>query len=186
MLLDMQITYLALLVIKTKMSSIGFGPNFAWGIRNVVDAKLNYVRNSNAVYLRTKNPAVTVSDPTLSKLGFCVPIMDLNSPANTESPILDTEIWPSPIVSTVSMREVNASNGKILFGARRFEVSHTWVLAYAQANNITDPAQVFEGSQALGLVTDNRLFSIVNVQPTEGGGGIIMWSLTANATEPVR
>lgn len=133
--------------------------------------------NYKPVYLRLRNfaPTEPLIDSEAAQLGYSVPASDGGT----------TDELINPLVSytPVSMFNIGNSGGKLLFGARKFNISNTFVAKIMSKYAIAYNREVFEGRQTVGLVTDGVLFSIVSVDHEEVSGQPVMWFLTANANE---
>jgi hypothetical protein len=153
------------------------GMNFALGLQRVLDAQQRYVRNSLPMYLRLRNFA-PVTGTLAGQLGFSI------SPSGTPNVgTTDILIDPPPAQRMVSMHNIGISGGKLMLGARSFLISNSFVVQMMAQLNITNPNLVWEGNQTVGIVTDSKLFSVVEINHSEIAGATVSWDITANAQE---
>lgn len=151
-------------------------PSFACGIQSLLNQQLSG-NNFKPVYLRMRNfvPTEPIIESPAAQLGYTVPASDGGT----------TDELINPLVSytPVSAYNIGNSGGKLRFGARKFNVSNTFVSRIMSKYGIAFGRQVFEGRQTVGLVTDGVLFSIEGVDHEEVSGQSVMWFLVANANE---
>ncbi len=84
-------------------------------------------------------------------------------------------------MSTLPLRNIGIAGGKLRFGAKCILISSTFVDAQAALLQFTDPKQVF--NQCIGIVNENMLYSVEDMQHEMVGGRIINWILICNANE---
>lgn len=152
------------------------GPFIGYGIQRVLDAQLNFVRNTLPVYLRMRNfqpPSGTLA----GQLGFAM------SPSGSNVGTTDIEIIPVPAVRMVSIHNIGMSGGKLLFGARTFMLTQTFVQQMLDRFSLPDGMTLWTSALVVGLVTDGKLFSIDDIGHEEMGGQTIVWTITGNANE---
>lgn len=154
---------------------MGFGIS-AWSLRNVLDHHLKFVNAGLKVYLRKQN--VVDSNEQYAKMGF---LRTGQSPST--SGFTDTEIDPQPDAQAMSFHDIGVNGGRLNFGAHKFLISHTFVLAQMALISTSDPYQVFRADNVMGIYYNNRLFSIDSITPVVAGGEIISWDLVGNAVE---
>lgn len=152
-------------------------PSFACGVQGLLDQQLGG-NNYKPVYLRMRNfaPTEPIIDSPAAQLGFSVPASDGGT----------TDYLINPLVAyqAVSMFNIGNSGGKLRFGARKFQVSNTFVRKIMTTYPaITHEREVWEGRQTVGLVTDGLLFSIEGIYHDAVSGQPVMWFLTANSNE---
>lgn len=155
-----------------------YGPNFGYGFQRLIDSHQRYMRAGSTVYLRLKNFPDTQED-LYSELGF------MASPSGNSELLgtTDIEISPPCSVEPVSVHNIGQSMGKLRFGAKVFVVSATFVDAQVAEQGLSDQSLVWRGSNVVGLVADNQLFSIEDVVKKEIAGKTVVWILTCNAAE---
>ncbi|MDE2102961.1 MAG: hypothetical protein KGL39_37300 [Patescibacteria group bacterium] len=150
---------------------------FGYGLRRLVDAQQNFVRAGHPVYLRLRNFPV-VQTQQWAELGFSI------TPSGSPTGTSDILIAPPPGVIMMSLHNIGMSAGKFRFGARQFMVSHSFVQAQMTTQGISDPLQanqIWEGSNVVGLVMEELLFSIEDVRHQEVAGETVWWLLRCNA-----
>lgn len=152
------------------------GPYIGFGIRRILDAQLNYVRNSLPVFLRIRRFAQPVSATLAGQLGFAI------SPTGASTGTLDLQVLPPPAVRMLSMHNIGMSGGKLLMGAREFMISQTFVESNAQLLGTTPDINFWTNTLVVGLVTEGKLFSIDDIGHEEAGNVTIVWTLRGNGT----
>ena len=95
----------------------------------------------------------------------------------------DILITPPPNIEMVSTHNIGQSMGKLRFGARIVTVSQGFVAQQVSAQNLPDQNLVWRGPQVVGLVSENLLFSIEDVNHSELTGNTVFWYLTCNVSE---
>lgn len=154
-----------------------YGPNFGFGAQRLIDSNQRFMRGGGPVYLRLRN-FPDIQEDAFAQLGFAI------APTGTELVgTTDVLIDPPCSVEPVSVRDIGRSMGKLRFGARVFTVSGSFVDAQVSAQGLCDQALVWRGSNVVGLVTDNLLFSIEDVVHKELAGKTVLWLLTCNSNE---
>lgn len=156
-----------------------------WGIRKTLDVTNRFVGHALPTYLRVTAPAASgMDDTTASQYGFQA------SASSGEQVTQDILIAPPPQVTEVPMRDIGLNSAILSFGARRFLISHTWVLAQQQANNYLladgvtpDFYRVFRDASVLGLLYNNRLFKIESCVHEDIASQSWNWNLVCNAAE---
>lgn len=155
----------------------GNGPTFATGVQRLVDSAQRYRRGSLGFCLRLRNFPDLQNQPW-SQLGF-----QIAPTGSTQTGTADVPIKPPPTVTMVPMKNIAASNGKLRYGARKLTISHSFVLAQMKAQSLTDPMNVWNGAAVVGLVSENKLFSIEDIEHIEISGVTVQWFLTVNVNE---
>ena len=154
------------------------GIPFAEGVRFLLDEHRRFFRPGLEVYLRIKNFQETAQESPALDLGFSY------SPTGGQSTGFTDELVDPPAhVTEVSLHDIGLNAPKLMFGARRFRISETFVAEQMRKNNLTDPYQVFRRSQVVGLLYNGRLFSIESITHEDAGGEVIEWLIIANASE---
>jgi hypothetical protein len=154
--------------------------NFGQGIQLLFDASQRYTRAALPVYLRVKN---FKDEGDYIEVG--VPFAPTGV-ASFETGYTDILITPPPSVQDVSLHNIGLLAGRLNFGSRVFLISNTWVLEQMAEYEISDPYDVFrkrDGYQTIGLLYNDRLFSIESLTHTEVAGQTIRWKLIGNALE---
>lgn len=149
------------------------GPMFGVGMQMLQDSQLRWKNTTTPVYLRLKN----FEPPTgqqWAMLGFSI------SPSGSVG-TTDVLIDPPPTMNTMSLHNIGILAGKLRFGAKSFLISSTFVNAQQAALGLTDPKLVF--TLCVGLVNENMLYSIEDIQHETVAGQIINWQLICNANE---
>lgn len=154
------------------------GLPFAEGLRMMVDNQQRFTRAGLEVFLRVQNFA---SEGDFQEMG--VPYV-----TNQANGYTDILIDPPPQVIDVSMHNIGMSGGKLLLGARTFQVSHSFVLKMRELNpGITDNIAVWYNwdgnTPVLGIVYENRMHEIVFYTHKEIAGETISWKLTCNRVD---
>jgi hypothetical protein len=147
----------------------------AWSIRNILDSNLKFTTPGLNVYLRTKN---SVEDSQQ----YVEYGLQLSASGGT-SGFTDTLITPPPSVTPVSLHNIGLNQAKLMFGARQFDISHTWVLAQMAALGYSDSFQVFRDPSVIGLVYDTRLYSMDSIYAEAVNNEIIRWIVMGNKIE---
>lgn len=171
------------------------GSLFAAGMQMLLDGQQSFIRSSLQCFLRIQN-FPSVDGGAAQELG--IPFVPPAGPATAETGFTDLEIIPPPEVKDVSMHNIGMSGGKLMFGARYFIVSNSFVYNTMQKyQEILDPYDVWRNwdgqliddevknqtASVVGIIYDNRLFSIEDIKHKELAGETISWTLTCNATE---
>lgn len=149
------------------------------------DNTQRFVRSGLKVYLRVKN-----FPETGDNLEVGVPFTVTGSLA---AGYTDYLIKPPPNVQDVSMHNIGIMAGRLNFGSRIFTISHTFVKEQLDLINedieeeITDPLAVFRDrnglGNCLGILYDQRLFSIESITHRDVSGQTISWKLICNSLE---
>jgi hypothetical protein len=154
---------------------------YASGLEMVLDGQLRYTRGGLQCFLRAQN---FQAQGDWQEVGVSF------SPTGTalaQTGFTDILIDPPPAVTAISSRDIGLSGGRLQFGARKFFISNTFVSNMMDKYQITDPYDVFRNWDAktpvIGIVYDNRMFSIVDPVPREIAGERISWTVTANYNE---
>lgn len=149
----------------------------SWGIRSLADNFLRYFQPGLPVYLRKQNQ--TNSPDDYSALGF--------QPTVSGGPtgFYDTLIDPPADVTDVSLHNIGLFGGKLMFGAKIFIISHTFVLNQMNQFGYTDPYQVFRNDTVVGFYYDQRLFSIESLTHEDVGGIPTLWKVVCNLQEQI-
>lgn len=155
-----------------------------WAMRRLLDCQQEYMNQGLPVYMRLANDQVEQDQvgeqDEFASYGFQVTITG----GVPVTGFQDVRVLPQPDVEPLSLHNIGLNAGRLQFGAHRFLISHSWVLQQMTARSLTDPYDVFMADPVIGIVHNNRLFSIEDLQPNTGGGGIISWTVLANQLEP--
>ena len=155
-----------------------FGLGF--GARFIFDAHQNWTGEGLPVYLRVQNADDEAQD--FADTGFEVTVTSPNllSGAGTT----DYLVLPPPLVEPLSLVDIGIMSGKLMFGARKFTISHTWVMQWMTANGYDNPLDVFlDPDRVIGLAHDNQLWAIKQVNHIDLGGAIIYWELMCDSMQ---
>lgn len=147
----------------------------AWGLRSLADTFLRYFQPGLLCYLRMQT--VDANGTQYGQLGFMPAV------TGALSGFTDIPIDPPPDVKEVSLHNIGIMGGRLQFGARTFLISNLFVINQMQAQELTDPYQVFRGPLVMGLFYNGKLFSIESITHEEVGGETTLWQLIANSTE---
>lgn len=159
----------------------GFGINASYGIRRLIDSYENLVRGSHPTYLRIRD-FPPIDDNEWAQLGFTIAPTGDNNP-NDEG-TTDILIRPQPAVLPVSVHNIGQSMGKLRFGARIFTISQTFVIQQYNALGLAGTQDmIWRDEKIVGLVNEQRLFSIEDIQSEQAFGQTVTWVLTCNAAE---
>lgn len=147
-----------------------------------IDANMRYLRNSHPVYLRLRNFTAPVQPGNIfAQLGFS------QTPTSGPTGTTDFLIDPPPSVRMLSQHDIGMSMGKLLFGARQFGISGSFSCKMAALLGLpydqNGVEQFWYNTQIVGLVTDQLLFDIKQVDHEEVGGVTVMWTLLGNANQ---
>ena len=158
------------------------GSLFAEGMEMLFDGQQRYLRDGLQCFLRGQN---FPSEGDFQEFG--VPYAPSGTAA-AETGFTDILIDPPPSVTAVSTHDIGVSGGKLMFGARKFLISDTFVSRMLQQYpGIVDPYDVFRNwdgtTPVVGIIYDNRMFSIEQIIPREIGGRRISWTVTCNYNE---
>jgi hypothetical protein len=155
---------------------MAYGPNFAIGLQRLQDARMRYLRTSCPTWIRYKNFG-DVRNQQWAQLGFQITPNPADAPVGTTDVFID----PWPCHNTMSLHNIGMSGGKLRFGAVQFFISATFITQQAALLGLPDPYQVWE--QVLGLVSENVLFSIEDIQHEDVSGQILNWIIVCNRNE---
>jgi len=147
----------------------------AWGLRSLADTFLRYFLPGLPCYLRFQNFDATSAD--FAQLGF-QPVV-----SGGPSGVFDFPIDPQPDVQEVSLHDIGIMGGRLQFGARRFLVSHTFVINQMSLRGLTDPYQVWRDPLVMGIFYNSRMFSIESITHEDVGSETTLWILTCNSFE---
>lgn len=149
-----------------------------WAMRNLLDNHQRATHPGLTVYLRVEN-AVDDEEEFVT-YGFQVAVTG-SELAGTS----DIEIEPPPDVQALSQRDIGLLGANLKFGAHSFLISHTWVLKRMEELALTDPRQVFRAANVVGIVYQERLYSIEELKPEDVHNETISWMVLGNALEPI-
>lgn len=160
------------------------GGLFAQGLVMVVDGQMRYLREGQQTFLRLQN---FPNNGDFQEVGVPYAPTGTASAAN-QTGFTDILIDPPPETTDVPDRDIGLSGGKLMFGAREFIISATFVQDMRQEYpGVTDDIQVFRNwdgiTPVIGIVYSNQLFSIEDILSREFGGQIISYTLMCNAIE---
>ena len=157
---------------------------FSAGLEMLFDGQQRFVRSGLEVFIRCQN---FQSEGDFQEVG--VPWSPTGTAsANGAVGFTDILIDPPPDVKTVSTHDIGLSGGRLMFGAKKFLISHTFVynmrLQYPAIKDDYDVFRNWDGdTPVIGIVNDNRLFSIEEIVPDSIAGRRISWTITANFNE---
>jgi hypothetical protein len=152
--------------------------SFGWGLQRVMDAQQRLTRDSaGPVYLRLRN-FTNQQNQAFDQLGFAI------TPTGTaQTGFIDIKIDPPPSVNEISIHNIGQSNGKLMFGAKRFFISGSFVAAMMTAQGLAKQDLVWRGPNVVGLVYEGILYSIENVVSKEIAGITVLYRLDCNGNE---
>ncbi|SRR6266481_6109762 len=159
------------------------GIPFAQGMQLIFDSHLSYTRGALEVFLRIDN-FVPQGDYIEVGVSFAP-----TGGQDSQAGFTDLLILPPPGTQPVSYHDIGLSGGKLMFGARKFFVSHTFVQAILQSYpNIRGGYNVFRKwdnstASVMGIIYNNQLYSIEDIGRREIAGETIHWVLTCNSSE---
>ena len=158
------------------------GGLFGTGVQMLIDGQQNYVRGGLTAWLRLQNFQASGDYQE-----FGVAFAPTGQPEETLG-FTDILIQPPPSVTDVSAHDIGNSGGKLMFGAKRFLVSNTFVQDMRQKYpNVIDPYDIWRNwdnkTPVIGIIYNNRMHSIEEILTRELGGQTISWILMCNADE---
>lgn len=167
------------------------GIPFAAGIQMLLDGQRQYLRGGLDCFIRVNNFA-----PSGDFIEVGVPYAP-SGDAYLNQGFVDILILPPPATKSVPFHDIGISGGKLMFGARIFWISHTFVQKMLDTYpNIKGGYNVFRNwdspdgtsqtdgtAYVMGLIYNNQLYSIDDIGRTEVGGVTIDWKLTCNTQE---
>ncbi len=148
-----------------------------WMLRNVQDTLLNFTDPGSPVYYRVKNS--TEEDKEYLEYGFQISVTGLADAPGYR----DIQIDPPASVEAVSMHDIGLNQVALSFGATKFKVSHTFVLRMMQMRGYSDPYEVWNADDLIGLIYNGGLYSIDSLLPETQSGEIICWIIIGNRAE---
>ena len=167
------------------MSFIQFGP----GMRMLFDGQQNFTRTAVPVYLRIKN---FTEVPGLQADGTYNDFIELGVPfaptgaAVASTGFTDIPIVPPPGVIPISTRDLGIFAGRLNFGSKYFDISHTFVQAQMTLLGLVagQEVEVFrdrDGKKCIGLYYDGNIYNIFSMQPRVAAGEFVNWRIIGNA-----
>jgi hypothetical protein len=158
------------------------GIPFAQGLRMMVDDHQRFTRGGLEVFLRLQN-----FQPTGDFEEMGVPYVPTGTAA-AQTGYTDILIDPPPQVIDVSMHNIGMSGGKLLIGARTFQVSHSFVQNMRDKfPGIPDDISVWfnwdGNTPVMGIMYENRMHDIVLYTHREIAGETVSWKLTCNRVD---
>jgi len=153
-------------------------PNLACALGSMLDFQFNMAKSGLPAWLRVRN-FPDVQNEEAIQLGFDLQPTGGKGGVGTT----DMRIMPQPIIENVSMHNIGQSLGKLLFGARKFTVSQTFVCNAMAQLHLQQWRDVWEHPKIVGIVTEGVLFSIESVGHTDIQGCPVTWELLCNANE---
>jgi len=159
------------------------GIPFASGIQLIFDAHLSYVRGALETFLRIEN---FVPEGDYIEVGVS---FTPTGGQDSQAGFTDLLILPPPGTQPLSYHDIGMSGGKLMFGARKFFVSNTFVRKILDTYpNIHGGYNVFRKwddstASVLGIVYNNQLYDIMDIGRREIAGETIHWILTCNSHE---
>jgi hypothetical protein len=175
------------------------GVPFGFGVRMLYDSHLRYWRPGLPCALRVLN--YTLPQQGFSELGFTFAPSASGSLADQQG-FNDILIKPPCEVKEVSLRDIGLNAAKLMFGAKQFTISQTFVQRRMREMGYTDPIRVFRDPSVVGIaypyfgpqsadqvgtppqpVDQTRLFSIESITHEEVAGQTLAYTLLCNASE---
>lgn len=152
-------------------------------ITSLLDANSNFFSPGLPVFYRIRNFDEASVGEAVSEMGFQVtpPLTGTLVPGTT-----DSQICPQPAVELMSLRAIadaTKAGSTLRLGARRFNISHSWVQRIQVAAGYSNPRSVFNDKAVVGIYHDGLLFEIVSITHNDVYGGIISWDLLCNAND---
>ncbi len=160
------------------------GGLFAQGLVMVMDGQSRYIREGNQTFLRLQN---FPNSGDFQEVGVPWAPTGTAGAAN-QTGFTDILIEPPPESTDIPDRDIGLSGGKLMFGARRFLVSVTFVQDMQQEYpNILSSTDVFRrwdgNTPVIGIVYNNQMYSIEDILSRELGGQVISYTLMCNSME---
>ena len=158
------------------------GIPFSQGVQILLDGQQQYIRGGLDCYIRVGNFV-----PSGDFIEVGVPYAPTGAAA-LESGFVDILILPPPTTKPVSMRNIALSGGKLMFGARRFTISDTFVEQMLETYpNIQGRYNVFRNwdktASVIGIIYNNQMYSIEDIGRREVAGRTVAWLITCNTHE---
>lgn len=158
---------------------------FAAGLSMVLDGQMRYIREGEQCFLRLQN---FPNEGDFQEVGVPYAPTGTGSAAN-QTGFTDIYIDPPPETTDEPDRDIGLAGAKLMFGSRKFFISHTFVLNMRQLYpGITDDSDVFRNwdgnTPVIGIVYSNQLFSIEDILSREFGGQVISWTVECVGMEP--
>ena len=150
-----------------------------WALRRILDTTLKVTKPGLPTFLRIQN--IDDSQKDYTKFGFIWTPTQPDDQADTG--FTDLQIAPPPDVSPVSMHNIGILGTRLQFGAHKFMISHTFVINQMNLNSLTDPYQVWRAKNIIGIVYNQRIFSLESIVPITAGADIISWDIVGNMIE---
>jgi hypothetical protein len=171
------------------------GIPFGFGVRALYDSHMRFWRPGLPCALRIRN--FVTPDQGYAELGFQ---FGPSGQISDEQGFKDVLIKPQPEVKEVSLRDIGLNQTKLMFGAKQFIISQTFVLKRMRDKGYTDPYQVFRDPSVIGIAypvfspitpdqtgdnpnSQTRLFSIESITHDEIAGQTLAYTLLCNAQE---
>lgn len=164
------------------------GIPFGTGIQFLFDNQQRFTRAGLPVYLRIQN---FLDQGSYLEVG--VPYAPTGTAAFNTG-YTDILVDPPPAVQDVSLHNIGLLASRLNFGSRIFIISNTFVVKQQTDNYILDPYDVFrdrtdsrDNSQykVVGILYNDRMFSIESITHKEVAGQTINWKLVCNALEKI-
>lgn len=152
-------------------------------ITSLLDANSNFFSAGLPVFYRIRNFNEAAVGESVSEMGFQV------TPLVTGGPVpgtTDSQICPQPSVELLSLRMIAdavKAGTALRFGARKFNISHSWVQKIQVAAGYANPRSVFNDKVVVGIYHDGLLFEIMSFTHNDVYGAIISWDLLCNAND---
>lgn len=165
------------------------GTLFSSGINLVFDAALRYTRSDLTCYLRLQN---FPSSGDYIEVGMQYTPSGTSQAAASQSGFTDIVIDPPPSTEIMSVHNIGLYGQRFNFGSREFLISNTFVEEMQQQYDITDPYDVFRNwdgtpqvptTPVIGVIYENKIFTIEEVIPHAVGGHNVSWKLLCNFPE---
>jgi hypothetical protein len=160
------------------------GGLFAEGILMCLDGQARYVREGEQCFLRLQN---FQNQGDFQEVGVPYVPTGTGSAAN-QTGYTDILIDPPPETTDQPDRDVGIAGGKIMFGARTFLVSYTFIRnmrdQYPGLQDDSDIWRNWDGNTpVIGIIYSQQLFSIESVTSRELGGQTISYVLNCVGSE---
>jgi hypothetical protein len=160
------------------------GGLFGTGLMLVMDQQARYIREGQQTFLRLQN---FQNQGDFQEVGVPWAPTGTAGAAN-QTGFTDILIDPPPETTDVPDKDIGLAGGKLMFGARTFLISYSFVQNMRQEYpGILSDEDVFRQwdgfTPVIGIVYANSMFSIEDITSRELGGQIISYTVKCNATD---